>query len=85
MCPFSFSQKLLMDVYESIEPIQLNQMEAVFEELQKDEKVQVAGTHIASLINAYGCVAKNFGKAISIGQTPGVPPTPSLKPPSTFS
>jgi len=67
-----------MDAYGSIEPIQLDQMEAVFEELQKDKRVQVAGTHIASLINAYGCVARDFDKAISvfdsIGQTPGAPP-----------
>ena len=66
-----------MDAYGSIEPIQLDQMEAVFEELQKDKKVQVAGTHIA-LISAYGGVANDFDKTISvfdsIRQTPGVPP-----------
>ena len=57
--------------------MKLNQMEAVFEELQKDKKVQVAGTHIA-LISAYGGVANDFDKTISvfdsIRQTPGVPP-----------
>ena len=73
-----FVLKLLMDAYGSIEPIQLDQMEAVFKELQKDRSVQIAGTHIASLINAYGCVAKDFDKAISvfdsISSTPGAPP-----------
>jgi len=67
-----------MDAYGTIEPVQLNEMEAVFAELQKDKSVKVAGTHFASLINAYGCVAKDFDKAISVFesiiQTPGAPP-----------
>jgi pentatricopeptide repeat protein len=67
-----------MDAYGSIEPVQLDEMESVFQELQKDTSVQISGTHFASLINAYGCVAKDFDKAISvfdsIKQYPRAPP-----------
>ena len=41
-------------------------MENVFHELQDDTSVELTGAHFASLINAYGCVAKHFDKAISI-------------------
>ena len=41
-------------------------MENVFHELQDDTSVELTGAHFASLINAYGCVAKRFDKAISI-------------------
>lgn len=41
-------------------------MENVFHELQDDMSVQLTGAHFASLINAYGCAAKNFDKAISV-------------------
>ena len=41
-------------------------MENVFHKLQDDTSVELTGAHFASLINAYGCVAKRFDKAISI-------------------
>jgi pentatricopeptide repeat protein len=41
-------------------------MENVFHELQDDMSVELTGAHFASLINAYGCAARNFDKAISI-------------------
>ncbi|KIM42753.1 hypothetical protein M413DRAFT_18499 [Hebeloma cylindrosporum] len=76
--PSAHTYKLLLDAYGSIEPVQLKEMEATFEELQKDKGVQVTGTHYASLINAYGCVAKNFDKAISVfesmDRSRGAPP-----------
>lgn len=40
-------------------------MERLFAHLQNDRKVSVTGAHYASLINAYGCVAKDLDRAIA--------------------
>lgn len=67
MSDFNFIlYKLLIDTYGAIEPIDLQAMENVFHELQDDMSVELTGAHFASLINAYGCVAKDFDKAIAI-------------------
>lgn len=55
-----------MDCYGTIEPINLVEMEKVFRQLEHDHSVQVGGPHFASLINAYGCVAKDLDRAIAI-------------------
>lgn len=41
-------------------------MESVFEKLKANPSVEINGTHIASLINAYGCVLKDLDQAISV-------------------
>ncbi|KAF8654879.1 hypothetical protein AX16_003340 [Volvariella volvacea WC 439] len=64
--PTAHTYKLLMDAYGSIEPVDVPAMEKVFETLQRDPSVEVQGTHYASLINAYGCVQKDFDKAVAI-------------------
>lgn len=40
-------------------------MEAVFQELTDNHRVELQGTHFATLINAYGCVAKDLDKALA--------------------
>jgi pentatricopeptide repeat protein len=74
-----FWLQLLMDAYGTIEPIQLDKMEETFAELQANPSAELTGAHFASLINAYGCAAKDMEKAVSIfedllsGQYPGAP------------
>jgi hypothetical protein len=41
-------------------------MENAFHELQDDMSVELTGAHFASLINAYGCAARDLDKAISV-------------------
>lgn len=55
-----------MDAYGTIQPIDLPAMERVFEQLTHDHGAEVNGTHWASLINAYGCVAKDLDAAIRV-------------------
>lgn len=55
-----------MDAYGIIEPVDIESMEKTFEALQKDSKVEIQGTHFATLMNAYGCVQKDLNKAIEI-------------------
>ncbi|KAH8105422.1 hypothetical protein BXZ70DRAFT_525117 [Cristinia sonorae] len=62
----SHTYKLLMDAYGTIEPLDVDAMEQTFQTLEKDRTVSIAGTHWASLINAYGCAKKDLDKAISI-------------------
>jgi pentatricopeptide repeat protein len=57
--------QLLMDAYGIVEPVDIDSMERVFQDLQNDRKVEVQGSHFASLINAYGCVQKDLDKAIA--------------------
>lgn len=53
-----------MDIYGAIEPVDIEQMEQVFEQLQKDVTVPIQGSHFAALINAYGCVQKDLSKTV---------------------
>ncbi|THH16919.1 hypothetical protein EW146_g3796 [Bondarzewia mesenterica] len=64
--PTAHTYKLLIDVHGTIEPFEFTAMEATFSNLLADGTVQVQGSHWAALINAYGCVAKNLEKAISL-------------------
>lgn len=64
--PTAHTYKLLLDVYGSIEPVDLQSMEQMFAALQADSRVPVQGTHWASLINSYGCVQKDLDKVLSI-------------------
>ncbi|KAF8164793.1 hypothetical protein B0H34DRAFT_212843 [Crassisporium funariophilum] len=64
--PSAHTYKLLLDTYGSLEPVDLQSMEEVYKTLQEDPSVQLTGGHFASLINAYGCVSKDFDKAIAL-------------------
>lgn len=55
-----------MDAYGAIEPVDIVEMEKVFQALQNNMSVEIQGNHFASLINAYGCVLKDLDKAISV-------------------
>ena len=61
--------QLLMDVYGTIEPVNIRAMEQTFAALCADKSVQVQGTHWGSLINAYGCVQKDLDRAIEAFDT----------------
>ncbi|KAF9530974.1 hypothetical protein CPB83DRAFT_849956 [Crepidotus variabilis] len=67
--PSSHTYKLLLDTHGSIEPIDIRAMEEVFSELQDNASVELTGAHFAALINAHGCAAKDFDKAIAIFET----------------
>lgn len=64
--PSAHTYKLLLDAYGTLEPIDLDAMQKVFDNLCKDRRVDVQGTHWASLIHAYGNVASQPEKAIEI-------------------
>ncbi|KAJ3826906.1 hypothetical protein F5880DRAFT_1541297 [Lentinula raphanica] len=63
--PTSYTYKLLMEAY-ALEPLDIPQMEAVFQELVNNARITLLGTHFATLINAYGCVAKDLDKALAV-------------------
>ncbi|EAU82422.1 pentatricopeptide repeat protein [Coprinopsis cinerea okayama7 len=63
--PTAHTYKLLLDLYGSVEPLDIASMERVFEELKRNPRIQLQGTHFASLVNAYGCVLKDLDKAIA--------------------
>ncbi|KIK68843.1 hypothetical protein GYMLUDRAFT_34832 [Collybiopsis luxurians FD-317 M1] len=63
--PSAYTYKLLMEAY-ALEPIDIPSMEQVFQELVRNPRLELQGTHFATLINAYGCIAKDFDKAIAI-------------------
>lgn len=52
--PTAHTYKLLLDAYAVLPPINLAAMEKVFNDLSRDRRVGVQGTHWASVINAYG-------------------------------
>lgn len=64
--PTGHTYKLLLDAFGSIGEPDLKSMEDVFTTLVNDRSVTVTGAHWASLINAYGSVAKNLDRAISV-------------------
>ncbi|KAE8271198.1 hypothetical protein A4X09_0g1160 [Tilletia walkeri] len=64
--PSSHTYKLLLDVHGTIEPVQPDEMEKVFEALSNERSIKVQGTHWASLIQCYGTHLKNVEKAIEI-------------------
>ncbi|KZV87856.1 hypothetical protein EXIGLDRAFT_679534 [Exidia glandulosa HHB12029] len=78
--PNGHTYKVLMDAYGTIEPVDFNSMENVFASLCSDRKVSVAGSHWASLINAYGCVAKDLDRAIAIFDSVATHPSSANSP-----
>ncbi|KAK0547301.1 hypothetical protein OC846_003160 [Tilletia horrida] len=64
--PSSHTYKLLLDVHGTIEPVQPEEMEAVFKQLQAENHIKVLGTHWASLIHCYGIQLKDIDRAIAI-------------------
>src|ERR1700733_14779029 len=53
-------------------------MEETFEALQRDSKIEIQGSHFATLMNAYGCVQKDLNKAIEIFNS--IPSYPRAQP-----
>lgn len=64
--PSAHTYKILLDTYGTLAPIDLKRMERVFNELCSNPKVQVQGTHWASLITAFGMYGENKAKAMSV-------------------
>ncbi|KAJ9116850.1 hypothetical protein QFC22_004507 [Naganishia vaughanmartiniae] len=64
--PSAHTYKLLLDAYGTLQPIDLDAMQKVFDNLCRDRRIDVQGTHWASLIHAYGNVAGQPEKAIEI-------------------
>ncbi|KAG8958030.1 hypothetical protein FRC03_009530 [Tulasnella sp. 419] len=73
--PTAHTYKLLLDLYGTIEPVDHRAMQDVFNNLVTNPRVHVQGTHWASLINAYGCVAKDLNAAIDVFES--IAPHPS--------
>lgn len=49
-----------------LEPLDIPKMEEVFRELSNNPRLELQGTHFATLINAYGCFAKDLDKALAV-------------------
>ncbi|UZJ54451.1 hypothetical protein CBS101457_003771 [Exobasidium rhododendri] len=64
--PTSHTYKLLLDLYGSIAPVDLEAMNTVFGTLIGDKKVAVQGNHWASLITAHGIHCKDLDQAVQI-------------------
>ncbi|GAA5828478.1 hypothetical protein JCM5353_007004, partial [Sporobolomyces roseus] len=64
--PTGHTYKLLLDAYGSIGEPDLERMQQVFAELVSARGVTVTGAHWASMIHAYGTVAKDLDRAIAI-------------------
>ncbi|PSR72868.1 hypothetical protein PHLCEN_2v11235 [Hermanssonia centrifuga] len=75
--PTAHTYKLLIDAYGTIEPVDIDAMEDVFNRLLNDPSLAVQGTHWAALINAWGCVRKDLDKAIQIFDS--IPDHPSTQ------
>jgi hypothetical protein len=77
VAPSAHTYKLLLDAYGTLEPIDLDAMQRIFDNLCKDQRVDVQGTHWASLIHAYGNVAGQPEKAIEIFES--IPTHPATR------
>lgn len=64
--PTAHTYKLLLDVYGSIQPQDLPQMEIIFSQIESDKSVTLSSTHWASIINAYGIGASDLPQAIAV-------------------
>ncbi|GAA5823166.1 hypothetical protein JCM10212_004253, partial [Sporobolomyces blumeae] len=64
--PTGHTFKLLLDAYGSIGEPDLEQMQHVFGRLARHKRVSVSGAHWASMIHAYGTVAKDLDRAIAL-------------------
>ncbi|GAA5892352.1 uncharacterized protein JCM6883_007329 [Sporobolomyces salmoneus] len=77
VAPTGHTYKLLLDAYGSIGEPDLEQTQQVFAQLVKDRRVSVTGAHWASMITAYGAVAKDLDRAIAIFDS--IPHHPSTR------
>ncbi|PWZ01287.1 hypothetical protein BCV70DRAFT_222893 [Testicularia cyperi] len=64
--PSAHTYKLLLDLHGAVEPVEADQMAAVFDQLVSDPSVAVQGTHWASLINCHGCLLNDLDRAVAI-------------------
>jgi len=55
-------------------------MERVFQELEQHPTLQIQGVHWAGLINAYGCVKKDLGRAIEVFNSIQAHPSAAISP-----
>ena len=60
-----------MDAY-VIEPLNMPKMEQVFQQVVNNRQIELQGTHFASLINAYGCAAKDLDQALAAAGQPAI-------------
>jgi pentatricopeptide repeat protein len=77
VAPSAHTYKLLLDSYSLISPLDLESLQAVFNELCQDPQVPVQGVHWASLITAYGDIARDVEKALAIFE--GIPTHPASR------
>ncbi|KAF9078125.1 hypothetical protein BDP27DRAFT_1310822 [Rhodocollybia butyracea] len=61
--PTAYTYKLLIDAH-VIEPPNILKMEQVFQQIVDNQRIELQGAHFASLINAYGCAAKDLDRAL---------------------
>ncbi|KAJ7574315.1 hypothetical protein C8J56DRAFT_979357 [Mycena floridula] len=75
--PSPYTYKLLMDVH-VLEPVDIQQVESVFQTIVNSPVIELQAGHFATLINAYGCIMKDLDKALQIYHTmssyPRAPP-----------
>lgn len=64
--PTAHTFKLLLDAHGTIEPIDIVGMQGIFGRLIADRRINVEGTHWASIITAHGIHCKNLSKASEI-------------------
>lgn len=64
--PTAHTYKLLLDVYGGVGDPDLDSMERIFARLVNDKRVAVSGAHWASMIHAYGSVAKKLDRTLTI-------------------
>ena len=73
--PSEHTYKLLLDAYGSIEPVDKQSLNKVFETIINDPKVEVLGTHWASMIHSIGCLQKDVDGAIKMFESIETHPT----------
>jgi pentatricopeptide repeat protein len=63
------ARQLLLEAYGTIHPIQLDATWSIFNQLTRDRKARVNGSHWAAIINAYGCAQKDLAGALDVFDT----------------
>lgn len=58
--------QLLLELYGKTEPVDLEAMQRVFDEICRKPNVEIQGSHWATLVSVYGCTAKDLDRAIGI-------------------
>ena len=64
--PTAHTYKLLLDLYGSLQPVDLPSLKDVFARLQQERYVSVEAVHWASLINSYGIAQSNVNEAVNV-------------------